>query len=43
MAEVAVGRREDKVAYVRAGNGPVYTVDTTRLGAPPKVPDDFKG
>jgi hypothetical protein len=42
LASIAVGKREGSEAYVRAGSGPVYTVDTTRLGAPPKVPDDFK-
>jgi hypothetical protein len=43
MASVAVGKRRGTEAFVRPGTGPVYTVDTTRLGAPPKVPDDFKG
>jgi hypothetical protein len=42
LASIAVGKREGNEAYVRAGTGPIYTVDTTRLGAPPKVPDDFQ-
>ncbi len=42
LASIAVGKRAGKEAYVRAKGGPVYTVDTTRLGAPPKIPDDFK-
>ncbi len=42
LATVTVGRREGGQAWVRA-RGTAYTVDTTRLGAPPKVPDDLQG
>jgi hypothetical protein len=42
VAAVTVGKRDGRRYYVRA-KGAVYTVDTTRLGPPPKVPEDFQG
>lgn len=43
MAALTVGKREDGQVYVRTAAPTVYTVDTTRLGPLPKVPDDFQG
>jgi hypothetical protein len=43
LATVMVGKREGKQAYVRTKSPTVYTVDVTRLGTTPKVPDDFAG
>ena len=43
LATLVVGKREGQQAYVRAKAPTVYTIDISRLGAPPKVPDDFQG
>jgi hypothetical protein len=43
MAVLAIGKREGHEYYVRTKAPAVYRVDTTRLGALPKVPDDFQG
>lgn len=42
IASVTIGKQEGGQYYVRT-RGAVYTVDTTRLGPPPKVPEDFQG
>ncbi len=44
LASLAVGKRENGRAYVRAGKGPaIEAVDVKQLGDAPKIPDDFKG
>ena len=44
IATVVVGKRDGDVTYVRTKAQPtVYSVESRLLGAPPKVPDDFKG
>jgi hypothetical protein len=43
MAALTIGKREGNEYYVRTKAPEVYRVDTTRLGALPKVPDDFQG
>jgi Domain of unknown function (DUF4340) len=44
LASLAVGKRENGRAYVRAGKGPaIEALDAKQLGDAPKIPDDFKG
>jgi len=43
LATLTIGKREGGQFYVRTKAPTVYTVDTTRLGALPKIPDDFQG
>jgi uncharacterized protein DUF4340 len=43
LAALTVGKRDGKQYYVHTQAPTVYTVDTTRFGALPKVPDDFRG
>jgi uncharacterized protein DUF4340 len=43
IATVLVGKRDRTTAYVKTRAAPaIYAVDATRLGEPPKLPDDFK-
>jgi len=43
LAALTIGKREGGQFYVRTKAPTVYTVDTTRLGALPKIPDDLQG
>jgi uncharacterized protein DUF4340 len=43
LAALTVGKRDAGRYYVHTQAPTVYTVDTTRFGALPKVPDDFRG
>ena len=44
LAALLVGKRDGERAWVKLKATPaIYAVDAKQLGAPPKVPDDFKG